>query len=363
MRSTIRIMMLAAFATLALGQTTAWAQKTGYTAFRLAVSGAVSTEVTDLNDSSNVVGNFYDANHFPTGFFYQHASKTYVTLGAGANALGMNQNNQIVGFDNVWNVGRYWDSPTAASIPLMPLPGHTHSKAHEINNTGIIIGTSYIPEDEPLTPGFRAAVVWCVNEQGVVTGPVPLPFPAGHLIGVPRQLTESLDGVTTIVGDTKESVSTPEHAVQWSVGVDNAGVPYVVSGPIILSSAYAYGSGINHAKDVVGAAVFAENSSQWPYLKRNGQSVTKLPGISKATYGLAFSINNAGQIVGYQGYISRGYITNRAVLWTSPTAVVDLNSMVKLGAGESLTRSWRINNRGDILAYTNTDVPCLLIAK
>jgi uncharacterized membrane protein len=246
---------------------------------------------------------------------------------------------------------------------LLPLPGHTHAKAHEINNSGIIIGTSYIPEDEPLTPGYRAAVVWRVDEQGVVTGPVALPFPAGHLIGVPNQLTETLNGITTIVGNTKEAPSTPEHAVQWSVGVDNAGVPYVISGPTILSSAYAYGSGINSAKDVVGAAVFAGNVSQWPYLKRNGQSVTKLPGISKATYGLAFSINNGGQIVGYQGYLNRGYITNRAVLWTSPTAVVDLNSTVKLGVGESLERSWRINNRGDILAYTNTDVPCLLFAK
>lgn len=136
-----------------------------------------------------------------------------------------------------------------------------------------------------------------------------------------------------------------------------------MSGPTILSSAYAYGAGINQTKDVVGTAVFAGNSSQWPFLKRDGQSVTKLPGISKATYGLAHSINNAGQIVGYQGYLNRGSIINRAVLWTSLTTVVDLNASVKIGPGVTLTRSYRNNNNGDILVYTNSNVPYLLIAK
>ncbi len=114
---------------------------------------------------------------------------------------------------------------------------------------------------------------------------------------------------------------------------------------------------------VQGVESLKGNSSLQPYLKRDGQSITRLPSISKATYGFAHSINTDGQIVGYQGYLNRGSIINRAVLWTSPTAVVDLNSTVKLGVGESLTRSYRNNNRGDILAYTNTDVPCLLLAK
>ena len=196
-----------------------------------------------------------------------------------------------------------------------------------------------------------------------MSGPVILPFPAGHMIGVPSKLTEMNNGVTTIVGHTKEAPSTADNAVQWSVAVDNSGMPFLVSGPTVLSSANAYGLGINDAKDVVGSAVFAGSSSQWPYLKREGQPVTKLPGISKATYGLAFSINTGGQIVGYQGYLNRGSIVNRAVLWTSPTAVVDLNSLVKLAARESLTRAHRINSRGDVLAFNNANVPCLLIAK
>ena len=57
----------------------------------------------------------------------------------------MNQNDQIVGVDILWNVGRYWSSPTAASIPLLPLPGHTHSKAYAINNAGIIVRNVLYP--------------------------------------------------------------------------------------------------------------------------------------------------------------------------------------------------------------------------
>ena len=85
MRSTIRIMLLAAFTALTLGQSTLWSQgepvNAAYTVFRLAVPGAASTETNDLNNSSNVVGTFYDANDTPYGFFYHHANKTYVSLG------------------------------------------------------------------------------------------------------------------------------------------------------------------------------------------------------------------------------------------------------------------------------------------
>jgi hypothetical protein len=50
-------------------------------------------------------------------------------------------------------------------------------------------------------------------------------------------------------------------------------------------------------------------------------------------------------------------------LWTSPTTAADLNSLVSLARGESLTWSMCINGPGEILATINGNSPCLLIPK
>lgn len=113
--------------------------KPAYDVFRLAFPGAVSVGATDLNDSSNVVGDYLDANNNSFSFYYHHATRSYVSLGADTHVLGMNQLNQIVGYDGIWNIGRFWSSATSATIPLLPLPGHTNSHAHAINSAGIIV--------------------------------------------------------------------------------------------------------------------------------------------------------------------------------------------------------------------------------
>lgn len=49
-------------------------------------------------------------------------------------------------------------------------------------------------------------MAWHVDANGVVTGPVVLPSPTGHLIRSPTQMTETNNGVTTIVGFVNASV-------------------------------------------------------------------------------------------------------------------------------------------------------------
>ena len=239
-----------------------------YDVVRLAFPGAAtaSTESLDFNDHRNVVGTYRDANDVQCGYHYEHATQTYRPLGAGVTVEGINQLNALVGSDDVFGCGLYWSSPDSGPTPLLPLGVHTHSRAIAINDAGIIIGNSYIPEVSPEYP--PAIVVWRIDEEGVASDPVVLPYPAGDSRGSATALTEQTDdGVTVIVGSTGDARSFSIHAVQWSVIVDGDGQPQLLAGPNVLSSDYAQALGINTSLSVVGQAVFTEGGAGWPYLK------------------------------------------------------------------------------------------------
>jgi uncharacterized membrane protein len=191
---------------------------------------------------------------------------------------------------------------------------------------------------------------------------------AGHfgrstLLRAASDLTEQVGGVTVVIGSTGDEATFPSHAAAWEVTVNAQGEPALQAGPTVLSDAYAVANGINTAGEVVGEAVFGAGSSNWPFLKSVGGPVTALAGLAKSTYGTANDINENGRIVGRLSYLNRGSTVHRAVLWTTPTTAIDLNSVVSLGRNEKLVSAERINSRGDILASINGTTPCLLIAK
>jgi hypothetical protein len=319
------------------------------------------TRAFDLNDHGNVVGRYEDNSGAAHGFHYQRSTNTYRSLGIGTRANRVNQLDGIVGTDEIGNVGLYWSSPSAEPVPLLPLAGHTHSQAYALNNTGIIVGTSFIPEDAPVTPGFHAAVVWYVNPQGVVSEPVELPYLAGDIVGGAHDLTEEVAGVASVIGASGDTGS--ELPVSWAVMVGEDGL--AVAGPAQFNGAYflAVPWSINSLGDAVGRAAFGEGAAGMPFLRRGGQGVAALPILPNAFSGSAVGINDAGAIVGGQGVTLKQGVGSRAVLWPSATAVVDLNSLVSLGKSESLTWALRINSAGDILAIINGGTSCLLVLK
>jgi hypothetical protein len=335
-----------------------------YQVVRLAFPGAAerSTWAYDLNDRKSVVGEYNDSSGISHGFHYERTTNTYRSLGIGTRAQGINELDEIVGFDEVEQVGLFWPSPSAEPVPLLPLPGHTHSRAARLNNAGIVIGSSFIPEDAPVTPGFHAAAAWYVDPQGVVWGPVELPYLAGDLAGEPTDLTEAVGDEALVIGTSETADSALP--VSWAVTVGDGGL--AVIGPATFDGDYAGASPwtVNNSGDAVGVAAFAEGAPGRPFLRRADQAVAPLPLLSNAFSGSATGINDAGVAVGGLFVTSRrGAVERRAVLWSSTTTVVDLNSLVSLGKSETLVWSLRVNNSRDILAIINGHTPCLLIAK
>jgi hypothetical protein len=334
-----------------------------YQVVRLAVPGALqrSTWAYDLNDRGNVVGEYDNNAGIPHGFHYERSTNSYRSLGIGATARGVNQFDEIAGNDEIENVGLYWSSPAAEPVPLPPLAGHTHSRASKLNNAGIIIGASFIPEDAPVTPGFHAAVAWRVDAQGVVSGPVELPYLAGDIVGAANDLTEAEDGVAIVVGTSGDTGSALP--VSWAVMVGEDGLAVIGPTQFVGNYFLAEPWTINSFGDTCGRAAFGNGAAGMPFVRRAGQPVAALPILPNAFSGSAVGINDAGLIVGGQGVTLKQGVGTRAVLWPSATTVVDLNSLVSLGKSESLTWSLRINSAGDILAIINGGFPCLLIRK
>ncbi len=341
-------------------------RKPGYSVVRLAVPGALarSTEASDFNNRANVVGTYHNADDLRCGFHYDQATGLYTSLGCLVSAQAINQNDAIVGHDELSGWGLYWSSPTVAAPKVLPpFPGHSDSRAYAINNAGIIVGVSLNPIPVP-TADSRAVVAWYVNAAGTVLGPVELPTLNVDIIGRAFDLTEAVAGVTTVVGMSAADVGAYSQPVSWNVTV--AADVLTVTGPAQFVGTYflAEAYGVNNFGDAVGVAAFAAGSGAAPFLRRAGQSVEPLPMLPKASTGLATSLNDAGRIVGFQTIFQKGQgMLQRAVLWTSSTAVVDLNSQVLLGPSENLDYAFDINSRGDILARINGNTPCLLIAK
>ena len=340
-----------------------------YDLFRLSPPGAVagSVEALHCNDSANVVGWYNDADGLRNGFFYNHAARSYTSLGILLQAEDLNHANEIVGCDQLLGVGLYWSSPTASPIALPPLAVHTHSTARAINGDGIIVGVSFTVnlDAEWIEPGSQALVAWQVSPEGSIAGPIELRFLAGDWAGRVMDVSESVDGVATVVGSSGDLAAKPDEfalPVAWSLVLTNEGLDVV--GPTIVDGNYDVGdaNGVNAAGTIVGMAGLPTSQ---PFIKPAGQPMQLLPMLTNAVSGHAQAINASGSSVGMQNVQPRPNSTlqRTAVLWPDANSVVDLNTQVSLASGERLHQASDINTRGDILARNNQSSPCLLIKK
>ena len=309
-----------------------------YTLIRLAPPGVAITAslARDLDQAGNVVG-FYDSQGQSFGFYYDLNQDDWLLFGAGIKVAGLNNFGEMVGFDQNTGEGLYWSSPDEDPVTLSPLAGDQGMDALRINDDGIILGQSVGPEGV-------TAVVWAVDDAGVVSAPLVLPRPTGDTSASLHQLNEAEAGITQIVGGSGSDYP-GDTAIRWEVkAVD--GVPSVVSDPSDLGSlggAPSVAYGINFFGDIVG------QSGNWPFLKTAGQPMQPLAGIRKATNGSALDINDAGVIVGDQGYLFHGQAIQKAVLWTAAGNVQELNKKVNLGASETLKAAGGINDAGQII--------------
>ena len=132
--------------------------------------GAVSTNANGINDSSQVVGDFWDGlnNH---GFLLDTSGSITTIDVPGASstiAVGINNSGQIVGYFGAIGEHGFLDTGGSfTSIDVGPSPIDTFALG--INNSGQIVG-SFDSSDAGPTKGFLATST-VVPEPGKLTAP------------------------------------------------------------------------------------------------------------------------------------------------------------------------------------------------
>ena len=254
----------------------------------------------------------------------------------------------------------FWNGLDAAPVDLPLLPEDTEGSALGINDAGIIVGFS--SHDASSEKG----VVWrvFVDENGDVSfvdEPVPLPPLDGDTRTAGLDLTELIDGSFQVSGNSRGEAGTPfgpAEAVVWTIGVNPDGMLATPPAPADLGTlglsdpSNSYGNAINVFGDACGS------SDGMPYVAPAGQTAQPLPVPRNTHSGLAFDINDLGEIVGGLTILTKGgaYAPSYAYLWKDGDAI-DLKTQIDRKSGwGSLWNANAINNAGIIAGRGRFDV-------
>jgi probable HAF family extracellular repeat protein len=252
---------------------------------------AVAYTVTDLgvgaasgiNNSGQVVGEngAYDACIWSNG--------TMTDLGVSGEAYGINDSGQVVG--QYYTAAGNWTAFIYSNGVINSLGIYT---ANAINNAGQVVGENgagaFLYSNGVMT-NLGAGAATCINNAGQVVG---YNNPGAFLYS---------NGVMSELGTLGG----------WSMAL-----------------------GINDASQVVGCYSTNGGGVLHAFLYSNG-TMTSLGG------GVAYGINNAGQVVGQNG-------VNHAFLYSNGV-MTDLNSLIDPASGWTLEDANAINDNGQIVGY------------
>lgn len=268
--------------------------------------------------------------------------------GAGINNLG-----QVVGYE--YPTG----GPAALSHAFLYLDGQMTDlgpgNAWDINNTGQITGEfatatgyhhAFLYSNGQRTDlgayGGNTSVGFAINDLGQVTGTVNPSSIGSHAFLYS-------DGQTSIPGTLVEGR-----------GINDAGeiAGYTNKGPAIYSHGQTIDLGtsggvafaINNAGQVTGY-IRSGATGQHAFLDSNGQmqDLGTLPGASDAN---AYAINNSGQVVGISSEVVGipGTLSGAHAFLYSNGQMLDLNDLIDPALGMTLYNAVGINDRGQIVA-------------
>jgi len=308
--------------------TQAWKWQSGVRTYLGSLGGGTSVG-TSINAKGTIVGYSYNGAYLDA--FAYSSSGVFTDLGRllGGNqsaAMSVNDFGAIVGYsytgdsDNFLFHAALWSDGTISDLATL---AGSNSEAHDVNNAGVIVGTSDNVAFEYTTssgmqslgtlPGAAASTAWAINSAGVVVGHSEVPGPNSRT-----------------------------HAVVWDAGtITDLGV--LVAGPVSETSE---ALDINSAGVIVGDSTIDSGAVHaFVYDPVRGMQDLNLLVNAPAGWTLttATAINDLGQIVGLasvQGQTHVFLLSPQAVPTSIPRISISVSSPeVSEGAEATFTIS------------------------
>jgi len=217
-----------------------------------------------------------------------------------------------------------------AANDLGTLPGDTGSDAFLINNEGVVVGDSY-----NINTSIYHAVFWQRASSGGMSI-VPLSPPNNAAVSYTTGINDRGQIVGAAGPDLNHVV-----AVLWTVHRDRTLA--TAFGTLGGDSSLAFA--INNQGEIAGQAQIP--SGDWHSTRWQDGQITDLGNFGTDPLGVAYAINNLGQIVGFSGQGFNDIATAHALLWQNGSMI---NLQTKIAANSSwvLQQAEAINDRGQI---------------
>jgi probable HAF family extracellular repeat protein len=316
--------------------------------------------------------------------------------GAQSSAYGLNAAG-VTGGSAFTAAGEFTSAlwpPSGAAQNIGILPGYSASCVRTVGDAGEAVGFA---QDDLNNPPAVEAYVWldqpryglpagltglgtlggntsfvgqsAINADGAIVGwsaPSPgaqshaflwLPapnfgLPAGMtdlgVLGGPFSTARAINGKTQVVGETTVGGGNQQVAFLWTPG---GGMQSLGN----LGGQFGGALDINEQEIICGYSFLPGNQVVHAWVKEPGgplMDIGTLPQFPNLTDSLAYSVNSAGQVVGWVAPSPCCQIANvaRAFLWDPEEGMRDLNDIAgPLPAGWVLESAWNINDAGQIV--------------
>ncbi len=309
-----------------------------YTITELAPPGQNDTEATAINASGQVIINTDDVGPGTHPTYYNGTYHALSSVASNGDTLrSISSSGVAVGYsyNSIGNsVATFVNTGSSSTLSLLtPLSSGAQSAAYAVNTVGTIVGDS-------TSGGVPKAVTW----SGTSASPSLISLPSGSWDNTGSSIAQGVNATGTIVGQATATNGNTDAFVDVSGTISDispsTGVTSVVEA-------------INSAGSVVGNSVDADGNAL-AFLYTPGSGPVLLPTLGGTIdESDAESINASGLAVGQSDAADDSGL--HAVLYTSSSSIVDLNSDIDPTLGWTLTNAESINDAGDIVGVGTLD--------
>lgn len=319
----------------------------GFEVYDLGLDTSNNSVAYAINDHGQVVGRA-GAGTDGYAFLYDNGDLTNIGLtGGGLGATDINNSGNVVGHssrvdlnDNLLNGAFVWEGDQMNALGM--LPTGRFSYAFGINETGAIVGNSYLTSEDT---SYYHAVQW---ENGVINDLGTLENQSLFINSSQANAINDNGIITGFSFGSSDDYDWGVYPVVWENGIiqkldtlGNGGQANDINniGQIVGSMSYPIDGGTTY-----------DHASLW----EDGSAVD-LGNLQEGIYSTAYGINESGVIVG-QSTLTTSYSdqNSHATLWVDD-AILDLNELIDPSLGWTLSSAQDINENFQIVGQGYID--------